>query len=288
MRGKETALGGVFFRLRVVSRDVAQREHSLDCAPVRAFDVGVVMILLRLLLSRTADRLADRVDFDLAIVRGGVGLHFLHSVRDTVERRARGTRGSEKRIAISHCEFLSGFGRSRVHDQGAGAAERLGLCADVLQFEIAAVEIELLRPGPGHVHYAEPFFGIVVALVMLALLHAEHLELAFVPAGDDVEAEASGADLVGGDHLLGCDDRVEQRRVDRAKHRDTFCCCKQACRPRNRLERGAVEIALAAVALPASDREHEVDAGIVCHLAELQAIGPARGPTFRDECCRSG
>ncbi len=45
----------------------------------------------------------------------------------------------------------------------------------------------------------DPVLGISVARVVLALLDAEHLELALVPAGHDVEAEAALADMVGGD-----------------------------------------------------------------------------------------
>ncbi len=57
---------------------------------------------------------------------------------------------------------------------------------------------------------------------MIALLDAEHLELALVPADDDVQAEPPLADMIGGDHFLGGDHGVEQRRMHGAEHGDVF------------------------------------------------------------------
>jgi len=44
---------------------------------------------------------------------------------------------------------------------------------------------------------------------MIALLDPEHRELALVPADDDVQSEPPFADVIGGDHLLGGNHRVE-------------------------------------------------------------------------------
>ena len=54
---------------------------------------------------------------------------------------------------------------------------------------------------------------------MLALLDAEHREFALVPPDHDVEPEATFADMVGGHHFLGGNDRVEERRMHGAEHR---------------------------------------------------------------------
>jgi hypothetical protein len=48
---------------------------------------------------------------------------------------------------------------------------------------------------------------------MGALLDPEHIELALIPADDDIEAEAALADVIGGDHLLGGNHRIKDRRV---------------------------------------------------------------------------
>ena len=102
---------------------------------------------------------------------------------------------------------------------------------------------------------------------MIALLDAEHRELALVPADDDVQPEAAFADMVGGDHLLRRNDRIEQRRMHGAEHGDALGRGEQAGRPGDGLERRALVVGVAAVALPAPDREQEIDAGLVRHPA---------------------
>ena len=79
--------------------------------------------------------------------------------------------------------------------------------------QVVAVEVEILALGPDQLDDVDPFLGVVVAVVVGALLDAEHVELAFVPADHDVEPEAALADVVGGDHFLGRDHRIEDRRV---------------------------------------------------------------------------
>ena len=153
--------------------------------------------------------------------------------------------------------------------------------AHALELEELSVEIEFVLLGPGALDDIEPFLRVIVAGVVLALLDAEHLELAFVPAGDDVEPEAPFADVVGGDELLGGDQRMEQRRMHGAEHGDPLVARQQAGRPGDGFERGAMEIGVAAVAFPAADRQHEIDAGVVRHTGEPQAIGPARRPALR-------
>src|SRR5262249_36256460 len=52
-----------------------------------------------------------------------------------------------------------------------------------------------------------------VTLLVRALLDAEHVELALVPADDDVEPKAALADMIGCDHFLRRDYRIEDRRM---------------------------------------------------------------------------
>ena len=145
------------------------------------------------------------------------------------------------------------------------------------------MEVEVLLVGPDHLDDVDPFLGVFVALLVLALLHAEHIELALVPADDDVQPESPFADMVGGDHLLGRHDRIEQRRMHGAEHGDALARGQQAGRPGDRLERRALVVGVAAVALPASDRQHEVDAGLVRHAHELEIVRPASRPALRHQ-----
>ena len=116
---------------------------------------------------------------------------------------------------------------------------------------------------------------------MLALRDAEHLELVLVPADHDVEPEAALADLVGGDELLGRDDRMEQRRVHGAEHDQPLGRGQQPGRPGDGLQRRAHVVGVAAVALPAPDRQHELDAGLVGHAGEREVVLPVAGPALR-------
>jgi hypothetical protein len=57
---------------------------------------------------------------------------------------------------------------------------------------------------------------------MIALLDPEHLELAFIPAGNDVEPKATFADLVAGDAFLGGDDGIKQWGMDGTEYGDAL------------------------------------------------------------------
>jgi hypothetical protein len=116
---------------------------------------------------------------------------------------------------------------------------------------------------------------------MVALAHAEHLELALVPADHDVHAQAPLTDVIGSHELFGGDERIEQRRVHGAEHGEVCGRCEQAGRPGHAFEARSVKIGVPPVALPARDRQHEVDAGFVRHAGKPQAVRPARRPSFR-------
>ncbi len=58
---------------------------------------------------------------------------------------------------------------------------------------------------------------------------------------------------------------------------------KEPGRPGDRLQRRALIIGVAAVALPAADREQKVDAGIVRHHRERLVVGPIARPAFGNQ-----
>ena len=94
------------------------------------------------------------------------------------------------------------------------------------KFEKFSVEIEFILFRPGALDHVDPFLGKFVTIVMVALCHTEHLEFALVPAGDNVQAEAALADVIGGDHFLGGDQGMEQGRVYGAEDRDSLRRCQ--------------------------------------------------------------
>ena len=57
--------------------------------------------------------------------------------------------------------------------------------------------------------------------------------------------------------------------------------CQQAGRPGNGLQRFALVVGVAAVALPAADRQHELDPHLVGQAREAQAVGPFAAPALR-------
>ena len=189
--------------------------------------------------------------------------------------------GDEKSIAIAQCECLADVGRAGIHQERPRFAVRLRIGACVVELKIAAAEIERAVAGPRELHHVDPFLRIVVALVMLALLDAEHVELAFVPADDNVYADAALADMISGDELLGSDQRMKQRRMNGAEHSHVLGRAQEPDRPGDRLKRAAVKIGIAAIALPARDRQHEIEPSLVTELCQLKTIRPARRPAFR-------
>ena len=135
------------------------------------------------------------------------------------------------------------------------------------------------RP-PHRFHRVDPFLAVGVARLVVALGDAEHGELALVPAADDVEAETPLPHKVGGHERLGGDDRVEERRVNGGEHRHALGIGQQPRRPGDRLQRLALIVGLAAIALPPADGQHEIDAGVLGHPGERQVVGPVARPAF--------
>src|SRR5262249_9074971 len=137
---------------------------------------------------------------------------------------------------------------------------------------------------PHRLDRVEPFLAIGIAVVMLALCNAEHVELVLVPAADDVDAEAAAAHLVDGDELLGREYRMDQRRVNGAKDAERLRMRQESAGPGDGLETQAFEIGGTTIAAPASDRQHEIDAGGIGHLRELEIVFPGAGPALGNLC----
>ena len=57
---------------------------------------------------------------------------------------------------------------------------------------------------------------------------------------------------------------------------------QQRGRPGDGLEGCALVVGLAAIALPAPDRQHEIDAGLVGHTREPEIVGPGTRPSLRN------
>src|SRR5215467_5244064 len=206
-RREKRALGLELVRRRVLRRDVLERQHLLDRAPIGAFDVGVMVILLGLAPCGPADHLPLGVDLDLAPVFSPVGLDVADLLHDAVEdlllvhrlrragdRQARAAGRGEEGVAVAHREGLAGTRLTGIHDDRARAADRSRLRPHAGELEIAAVEIELV-PRPGALDHVDPLLGKFVALLMVALRDAEHRELALVPAGDEVEPKPPVANM---------------------------------------------------------------------------------------------
>jgi hypothetical protein len=98
-------------------------------------------------------------------------------------------------------------------------------------------------------------------------------ELALVPADDDVDADAAFADVIRGDEFLGRDQRMKQWRVNGAEHRHALGGGEEANRPGDGFERTAVKIGVAAIALPARDRQHESRPASSANFASARQSG---------------
>src|SRR5580704_2260692 len=149
----------------------------------------MVKILLGLFPGRAASDDADRIAADFVVLRARRRLRLADFLLVLFQRGPRGV--EEERIAVFYREGLAGRRRAGVHDHRPRAAERLRLALDAVHVEIFAVKIEILAIRPDHLDDVDPFLGKFVAVLMGALLDAEHVELALVPADHDVEPETA-------------------------------------------------------------------------------------------------
>ena len=145
------------------------------------------------------------------------------------------------------------------------------------------MEVEILAIGPDHFDDVDPFLCVFVALLVRALLDAEHVELALIPADHDVESEPALADMVGGDHFLRRNDRIENRRVDGTEYCDALGGGEQRRRPGDRFERRALIIGGPPVTLPPADWQQKIDTGLVRHQRQSFIVRPAPRPAFGNE-----
>jgi hypothetical protein len=118
---------------------------------------------------------------------------------------------------------------------------------------------------------------------VLALLNAEHGEFVFVPAHHQIQTETAVADMIRGRAGFGRDDRIEERCVHRGEHRHALRRREQPRRPGEGLEPRSLVIGIAAITLPARQRQHEIEPSVIRHSREAQIVGPASGPTFGDQ-----
>src|SRR4029453_9686786 len=99
----------------------------------------------------------------------------------------------------------------------------------------------------------------------------------------DIEPEAAFADVVGGHHCLGGNDRMEQRRMQSTEDGDALGRREQARCPSDGLERGALVIGVAPITLPAPDWQEKIDTSLIGHPRELEIIRPASRPALRNK-----
>jgi hypothetical protein len=114
-----------------------------------------------------------------------------------------------------------------------------------------------------------------------------------VPAGDDVQTDPPGADVIGGGELLGRDDRMMERGVHCAEYADATGVGEQAGRPHERIKGAAVEVGVLPPVGPPGDRQHEVDSYLVGEPGESKIVLPGRRPSLggrgnRQARCRVG
>ena len=268
-------------RWRVLRRDVLERENIVDRPPVGMLHDGVMVVVLGLLLGGPAGDDAHRIDAELLALLLRLLLGRRNLLRGLIERGAGCLQ--EECVAVADREGLADRRSAGVHDHRPRSAIGLGLAADALHVQVLAFEVEVLLVRPDHLDDVDPLLRVFVARFMLALLDAEHREFALVPPDHDVEPEAAFADVVGGHHFLGGNDRVEKRRMHGAEDRHALGESEQARRPGDGLERRALVVGIAAIALPAPDREQEIDADVVGHPGELEIVRPAPRPALRNQ-----
>ena len=148
--------------------------------------------------------------------------HLCDLLCGSFDRLPRRVGGREEGVAISQGERLAGAGRAGIHDDRSRATIRFWFGANASKLEELSIEVEIFSFRPGPIEDVDPFLRECVARFMIALLDPEHLELAFIPAGNDVEPEATFADLVAGDAFLGRDDGIEQRGMDGTEYGDAL------------------------------------------------------------------
>jgi hypothetical protein len=177
-------------------------------------------------------------------------------------------------VAVFRCEMLALGRAAGVHDRGERLLDRLGLQIAFLDLEEAAIEIERLFPRPKLLDDVEPLHRAVVAVVVLHQRRAEHLDFRPIPAGDDIDGEAAVADVIDGGRLLGRHHRMDRRHVRGREDAGIVRGGAHASGPGEALEAGAVEVGLAAEAVPTADRHQRLEFHLFRNLRQRKRARP--------------
>ena len=108
---------------------------------------------------------------------------------------------------------------------------------------------------------------MVRGMISLPKGTGKSVRVAVFAKGDKVdEASAAGADLVGGDHLFGGNDGIEQRHVNGAECHDVFSGGQDSRCPGQGFQATAIMVGFAAIPFPATEREQEIEPCFVRHF----------------------
>lgn len=123
--------------------------------------------------------------------------------------------------------------------------------------------------GPEHVDDVDPLLGDLIAVAVVALRVEPHLGvLAEVRPGDDVDAEATAADVVDrGRHLRG-DRGVQRERDHRGDDLDPLGHGSDPGHHGDRLKGVVPVLGLAVEPTPLDRREEEVEADLLGQLSD--------------------
>jgi hypothetical protein len=69
--------------------------------------------------------------------------------------------------------------------------------------------------------------------------------------------------MVSGDESFGRNQRMKQRGVDRAENSHFLRGAEKSDGPGNRFEPAAVKVRITPIAVPAGDRQHEIETSVV-------------------------
>ena len=203
----------------------------------------------------------------LAAVAGG-------TPREIGDFRARlflGRDSDEIEVDVTRGELPPGVRAAGVDQHREGLLHRFRQQEAATDVVVLAIEIEILL-GPGTLDARQPFVGHAVALVVLALDDAEHLDFGAKPTTDDVQAEAPGRDVVDGGRLLGGVEGVYGRHVRGREDHDAFGVAGHRRRPREHFEVVGVEPRAAAEVLPASDGHQQFETGPIRGLRDRDVV----------------
>src|SRR6516162_4416846 len=153
---------------RIVLRgDITKTENVVHCLPIGVFENAVTVIIFCRLPRRLAGDDADGIDGDLAPLLLRLGFDLPHNALPVVDVALE--QCDKKSVAISNVEGVAGSRGAGIHDDRSCATIWLWLGTNLLELDILAVEIELLRPRPHCLDRVEPFLGVFIPLFVATL-----------------------------------------------------------------------------------------------------------------------